>query len=78
MGIKIKVKINPAPCKHSVITVTEDDKERTVVFHDSDFDDAEYVPDAENKRLYKTIKRELKRTGKKLSESKSDIEELVI
>lgn len=74
MSITLKIRINPPPCKHTVITVTEDDTERTVVFHDSDFEDEEFVLDVDDKRLYKAIAKELKKIGKKLSKSKTEIE----
>ncbi len=78
MSIKLKVKTNPSPCKHTVITAIEDEVDSIMVFHDSDFESDDFVPDADSKHIYKAIKKQLKKSGKKLSKSKLDIEELVI
>lgn len=71
MSIKLKIRTNPPPCKHTVVTVTEDGKVHIVVFHDSDFE-GDFVPDEDNREIYKIIKAELK--GKKLSKSKADFD----
>ncbi len=69
MAIKIKIKNNPPPCKHTVVTMIEDGKEKQIVFHDSDFENDEFVSDEDSKEIYKVIKAKL--NGKKLSESKA-------
>ncbi len=74
MSITLKIRTNPAPCKHTVVTVTEDDKTREMVFHDSDFENGEFVPDEDSREIYKVIKERLKVSGKKLSESKADFD----
>ena len=72
MSAKIKIKTNPSPCKHTVVTVTEDGIDREIVFHDSDFEDDGFVPDADWKELHKVFKKRVQVTGKKFSKSKSD------
>ncbi|KKM23841.1 hypothetical protein LCGC14_1611050 [marine sediment metagenome] len=72
MSIEIKVRTNPPPCKHTVVTAIEDGKEKQIVFHDSDFESDGFVPDEDSREIYKVIKINLK--GKKLSESKADFD----
>ena len=42
------------------------------VKNDSDFEDDEFVPDEEQKEIFKAFKEKLEETGKPFSESKSD------
>ncbi len=74
MSITLKIRTNPAPCKHTVVTVTEGDEVREMVFHDTDFDNTDFVPDENSRDIYKIIKENLKVTGKKLSEAKADFD----
>ena len=78
MSIKIKVKTNPSPCKHSVVTITEDGVDTISVFHDTDFDNDDFILGIDGKYLYKVIRKQLEMSGKKLSESTDDIEGLIL
>lgn len=72
MSILINVRTNAPPCKHTVVTVTEDGETRQMVFHDSHFTDKDFMPDVEFKEIFKVIKVRLK--GKPLSESEKDFD----
>ncbi len=74
MSIKLKIRTNPAPCKHTVDTVTEDGETREMVFHDSDFDNEDFVPGDNDREIFNVIKAKLKMSGKKLSKSKADFD----
>ncbi len=74
VGITLKVRTNPAPCKHTVVTAIEDGVEKVMVFHDSDFDNDDFVPDENSREVFKIIKERLKVSGKKLSKSKADFD----
>ncbi len=74
VGITLKMRTNPAPCKHTVVTAIEDGVEKVMVFHDSDFENDEFVPEPDNIEIYKIIKERLKVTGKVLSKSKADFD----
>lgn len=78
MNLSIKIRTNPPPCRHTVVTVVEDGVERFTVFHDSDFDNDEFVPDDDWKEIYKIIGEKLKIIDKKLSKSKSDFDGKVL
>ncbi len=71
MTIELTVRTNPAPCKHTVVTVTEDGVSQDMVFHDSEFD-AEQEP-VDRNEVKKALKEKLTATGKRLSQSKPDL-----
>lgn len=78
MSIKLKVRTNPLPCEHTVITFTEDGVDRVTVFHNSDFENDNFVPDEDSREIFKIIKKQLKKLGKKLSESKKDFDKKIV
>lgn len=78
MNLSIKIRTNSPPCKHTVVTVVEDGEVRETVFHDSDFDNDEFVPEDGWKEIYKVIEERLRATGKKLSDSKKDFDGKVL
>lgn len=74
MSVKLKIRTSPppSPCKHVVVTATEDGVDRVQVFHDSDFEDDDYQPDVDWKEMFKVFEKRLILTGNLFSESQSD------